>query len=483
MLALRTDSAEEDDRYLNISGDAKTQLLINVIKGDQLRIAEKEERSHADRFILLAAKLISPVIEPTYSVGCDWCIDAILSTPHTHLTAELEISKAITFLKSKDFSQATAILKTFEKKESRLLSTAAANLAFLYILEGQFATADKYADIAISADRYNANALVNKGNCLFMNGEYDKARDLFQDAVDVEASCTEAVFNLGLTYKKQGSLEDALDCFLKLHTILRYNSEVLFQIAHLYELLNDNNQACEWYGALQSILPNDPSIYVLLGALFEKDGDKSLAFQNYSEAYRLNPSDINVITWMGAYYIESQFCEKAIEYFLRAAIVQPVEVKWRLMVASCYRRIGNYQQAMDAYKAIHADFPENVECLRFLVRLCTDMGLSDVQDFATRLKRVEKSKEANDQRKTSAEERKSSARSGSGRRLSSSGARRRGPTDDSEDANNEPKVNVGAFKTVPEFAAPATSQPPSVVTTFLTILSTHVTAHCLFVLF
>ena len=31
-------------------------------------------------------------------------------------------------------------------------------------------------------------------------------------------------------------------------------------------------------------------------------------------------------------------------YFSLAARVQPHEVKWQLMVASCYRRIGNYQQ-------------------------------------------------------------------------------------------------------------------------------------------
>lgn len=35
--------------------------------------------------------------------------------------------------------------------------------------------------------------------------------------------------------------------------------------------------------------------------------------------------------------------------------------------------------------------------LRFLVRLCTDMGLKDVQEYATKLKRVEKLKEIREQ--------------------------------------------------------------------------------------
>lgn len=35
--------------------------------------------------------------------------------------------------------------------------------------------------------------------------------------------------------------------------------------------------------------------------------------------------------------------------------------------------------------------------LRFLVRLCTDMGLKEIQEYATKLKRVEKLKEIREQ--------------------------------------------------------------------------------------
>ena len=33
-----------------------------------------------------------------------------------------------------------------------------------------------------------------------------------------------------------------------------------------------------------------------------------------------------------------QVSEKAIGYFERASLMQPDEVKWRLMIASCYRQ-------------------------------------------------------------------------------------------------------------------------------------------------
>ena len=46
------------------------------------------------------------------------------------------------------------------------------------------------------------------------------------------------------------------------------------------------------------------------------------------------------------------------------------QVKWQLMVTSCYRRMGNYPRALELYERIHAEHPENVECLRYLVAIC-----------------------------------------------------------------------------------------------------------------
>lgn len=40
------------------------------------------------------------------------------------------------------------------------------------------------------------------------------------------------------------------------------------------------------------------------------------------KSFRYFPSNIDVIEWLGAYYIETQFCEKAIQYFERATLIQ-----------------------------------------------------------------------------------------------------------------------------------------------------------------
>ena len=93
------------------------------------------------------------------------------------------------------------------------------------------------------------------------------------------------------------------------------------------------------------------------------------------DSYKYYPVNLDVISWLGVWFVKSEFYEKAITFFQRAAEIQPDEVKWRLMVASCFRRMGSYQKALDLYEKIYRDYPENLECLRYLVAISKDMGL------------------------------------------------------------------------------------------------------------
>ncbi|KAM4795326.1 intraflagellar transport protein 88 homolog isoform 2-T2 [Rhinophrynus dorsalis] len=392
---------DDEDKYISSGDDPHTNLVIEAIKNDSLHQMERERKALAEKYIMTAAKLIAPAIESSFADGYDWCVEVVKASPYVELANDLEINKAITYLRQKDFTQAVETLKMFEKKDSRVKSAAATNLSFLYFLENEYTQADLYADLAVASDRYNPSALTNKGNAVFIIGDYEKAAEYYKEALRNDSSCTEALYNLGLTHKKLNRLEEALDCFLKLHAILRNSAQVLSQIANLYEMLEDPNQAIEWLMQLISVIPTDSQALAKLGELYDIEGDKSQAFQYYYESYRYFPSNIEVIEWLGAYYIDTQFCEKAIQYFERAALIQPTQVKWQLMVASCYRRSGNYQKALDTYKEIHRRFPDNVECLRFLVRLCTDIGLKEVQEYATKLKKAEKIRDLREQREKS----------------------------------------------------------------------------------
>lgn len=88
----------------------------------------------------------------------------------------------------------------------------------------------------------------------------------------------------------------------------------------------------------------------------------------YFKAYRYLPSEIKVLDWLGAYYVTHRVPEKAIPFYERAALMQPYETKWLLLIGSCHRRAGNYQAALNTYKNVLEKFPDNIDCKLFLLK-------------------------------------------------------------------------------------------------------------------
>ncbi len=344
--------------------------------------------------ILTAARLIAPVVDDDedWADGYKWVLEQLKHSFET-VASKLEIDLAMMLMRSRRFEDAIDVLKSFEKKDASLKAIAATNLSFIYFLEGDFAQAEKQADLAIKNDRYNAKALVNKGNCFYTAGEFAKAKDLYLEAVGVEADCVEAIYNLGLVNLKLNALQEAHQAFDKLYSILPSVPEALFHIANIYERAGsqtDLNQAAKTFEMLLSKVPGDPNICVRLGQVYEKLEDETTSHHWYSEAHRHHPVNLNVISWLGVWYVKREMYEQAIEYFERAAIVQPSEVKWRLMVTSCYRRLGDLSKAFELYQRIHEDHPENIEALQYLEALCKDQGRNH-EEYSKKLEKLRRS--------------------------------------------------------------------------------------------
>ncbi|XP_054163457.1 intraflagellar transport protein 88 homolog [Oppia nitens] len=390
-----------DDKYTvhtDLGEDLTNHMLVEVIKNDDLRKLEKKKRHDIEWSILTGAKLIAPVIGDTFSQGYEWCVEQIRNSSYSHLANDLEINKAVKHLRKREFNEAISTLKSFEKRDNKSASTAATNLSFLYLLQNDISMAEKYANEAINANRYNSGALVNRGNAYYKHQDYERAKEYYKEAVNNDSQCLESMYNLSLAFKKLGSYEDALDYLFKLHTLTKRHPHIIYQIANIYELLENKDQALDFYQQLLHFVPSDPSLLVKLSDMCDSEGDKQQAFSYLTDSYRYFPSHIPTIERLAAHYLENKIYEKAIKYLERAALVQPKQIKWLLMVGACHRRSGNYQNAYNCYKTIHNQFPENIECLKFLIRVSTDLGLKESYEYSDKLKKLEKNKEIKEQR-------------------------------------------------------------------------------------
>lgn len=310
---------------------------------------------------------------------------------------ELEIAKGIAFLRRRHLTDAIEVFKSFETRDqlAGCLDQAATNLAFLYFLEGDLKSSGRYAELAVKADRYNAKALVNKANVLYSRGELEQAKELYLEAIGVEADCVEAIYNLGLANKKMGLHRDALQAFKKLHRILPRDAEVVWHMANLHELMGDRADALTLFNTLHSRVPSDAKVLARIGTLYTMEGDDREARGFFKASFDTYPVSMDVISWLGVWHVKAGAYEKdeyaeAIEYFERAAEIEPAELKWKLMVASCWRRMDKLDRALQIYKAVHRADPDNVECLRYLCTICHDTNDKDYEEYAALFRKAER---------------------------------------------------------------------------------------------
>lgn len=193
------------------------------------------------------------------------------------------------------------------------------------------------------------------GNVLFVAGELARAREMYLEAVGVEADCIEAIYNLGLVNVRLNNFNEAQSAFDKLNTSLPSMPETLYQLGNIYargNALEDLENSAKTFQLLLNKIPGDPGVCCKLGQLYEKMQDDNAACHWHTEAHRNYPVNLNVISWLGVWYVKREMYEEAISYFQQASAVQPGEIKWQLMVTSCYRRLGDLYKALELYQKV-----------------------------------------------------------------------------------------------------------------------------------
>ena len=288
LLQIKTNADNDDDDDEDDDEAAEGSPEKQVLADDGLLTDLRVRRKLHTQCILTAGRLIAPVVEADWEQGFAFIVTSLkqsrvseLKQPNSRLASELEMCCALQYLKHQQYGKAIDGLKAFEKKDRTLKARAACNLSYLCYLEGDYANGEQYADMSIDADKYNASALVNKGNFLFKKGEFDRSKQCFLEALSVEADCVEAIYNLGLATKALHQYEESLKVFKRLQTMID-SVEVTYQLGNIYDLLGRSDMAAEWLRKA----PTDPAIFARLANIYVKEDDESQAFHYNLEAHR-----------------------------------------------------------------------------------------------------------------------------------------------------------------------------------------------------
>ena len=213
---------------------------------EYLVIRKKENSS----IIVNIALVMTHFLEKDPLEAFKYIIEAVKRNNIEDILNEIEMAKAMYFLKKRDVEKTISILKQFENKNKSLISRVANNISFLYFVEGDYQKAESYANIAIENERYNHKALVNMGNIFYIKEDYLKAKEFYLEAIGVQSDCIEAIYNLGMVNIRMDSIYEAIQAFEKLHSVCPNIPEVLYKIAKLYEYTKQYEEAIKYYSFL-----------------------------------------------------------------------------------------------------------------------------------------------------------------------------------------------------------------------------------------
>ena len=383
VFSIMIESAQSQEKEIDTSNDKNSTM--DPLK-EYLIIRKKENA----QIIVNISLVMTHFLEKDPLDAFKYIIDVLKKNNMTDIQNEVEMAKAMYFLKKRDVEQTINIMKNFEKTNKNLISRVANNISFLYFVEGDYTTAEKYANTAIENERYNHKALVNKGNIHYIKEDYNKAKEYYLEAIGVQSDCIEAIYNLGMVNIRMDAIYEAIQAFEKLHSVCPNIPEVLYKIAKLYEYMKQYDDAIKYYSLLLMQLPNDPILLSSLGSLYYQINpkDENTYMHYFEDSYRYFPSNFDNLTVLGFLYFKEENYEKALSFFKLASKVNPNAYTAEIHYAKCYFKLGRFRESFKVFRKIHSKYPDNKEALMYLIANAKQLNLP-YEDYAKEMSRLD----------------------------------------------------------------------------------------------
>ena len=82
-----------------------------ICRSAQRRLRERQKLSK--KYVAIAAKLVAPVVDTDIVAGFQWVVETLRAQSHFELATEMEIAKALYYMRSRQFEQAIETRKRY----------------------------------------------------------------------------------------------------------------------------------------------------------------------------------------------------------------------------------------------------------------------------------------------------------------------------------------------------------------------------------
>jgi len=258
---------------------------------------------------------------------------------------------------------------------------------------------------------------LERGNALFAQGDYAKARLEYKNAARIAPTDPEVRYRLALTDEAEGHIGDAIRGFMAAEQQNAHFDPAVLKLAAYFLAAEQYEEVRKRIDLLLEDNPNDAQAHALRGALLlrlknpfiaekearialEKDPANVLGFSVLAGIYVAendlpkalaavedgigrNPKDLSLLLLKANLYGKQNDVPKIAETYEAIFKLRPNEPRFRFELAAIYVKAGKSDEAEATLRAAVASFPDDWEVKRNLVAF-----LSDHRDMAAAEKEI-----------------------------------------------------------------------------------------------
>lgn len=201
---------------------------------------------------------------------------------------------------------------------------------------------------------------INRGNVLFEQGMYTKARLEYKNAARINPTSAEVRYRLALVDEAEGNLRNAFLGFTKAEQQSPRYVPVLLKLVQYYLAAEQYNEAQTRLDIITADAPNDAQGHALRGALLLRQKKFEEAKKESNLALDKEPANVTAFSVLTGIYVAEKNPAKAAATVEEGIARNPKDLSLLLLKAMVHEPLGNLEKISEAYRDIFRLKPTEV---------------------------------------------------------------------------------------------------------------------------
>ncbi|XP_055790834.1 Bardet-Biedl syndrome 4 protein isoform X1 [Salvelinus fontinalis] len=223
------------------------------------------------------------------------------------------------------------------------------NLGVCYIYTKDFNSAEEQLNIALELSKHDLTYMM-LGKIHLLEGDTDKAIDVYRSAVEFSPENTDLLTTLGLLYMQQGKYQKAFEHLGNALTYDPNNFKAILAAGSMMQTHGDYDVAMNKYRVAAYAVPESSPLWNNIGMCFFGNKKYVAAISCLKRANYLSPFDWKILYNLGLVHLTMQQYASAFHFLSAAVNLQPKMAELYMLLAVALTNMDDGENAKRSYE-------------------------------------------------------------------------------------------------------------------------------------